>query len=130
MCAWVASAASLPRFLLPFKMWLKRTHEGVLPYGKYKNRFFSEVFLEHPEYAEWACELRERELSAIMDLLSAAAEGDKLEPLLGPLVGECEAGEDEMSAEWKSDGGKIVRKFYGDLMANRYGSDSPNCTNF
>ena len=38
-CAWVASAASLPRSLLPFKMWLKRTHGGVLPYGKYKNRF-------------------------------------------------------------------------------------------
>ena len=58
-CAWVASAASLPRSLLPFKMWLKRTHGGVLPYGKYKNRFFSEVFLEHPEYAVWACELRD-----------------------------------------------------------------------
>ena len=31
---------------------------------------------------------------------------------------ECEAGEDEMSAEWKSDGGKIVRKFYDDLLEN------------
>ena len=72
-----------------------------------------------PEYMDaWACELRERELSAIMELLGAAAAGDKLEPLLGPLVGECEAGEDEMSAEWKSDGGKIVRKFYDDLLEN------------
>ena len=45
-------------------MWLKRTHGGVLPYGKYKNRFFSEVFLEHPEYVVWACELQDP--SAVM----------------------------------------------------------------
>ena len=38
-CHWVMNAAMLPRSLLPFKTWLKRTHGGVLPCGKYKNGF-------------------------------------------------------------------------------------------
>ena len=56
-CSWVIGTRSLPRSLMPFKMWLKRTHGGVLPYGKYKNAFFSEILSEHPEYQaplDWA----------------------------------------------------------------------------
>ena len=49
-CSWVIGARSLPRSLMPFKTWLKQTHGGVLPYGKYKNAFFSEILSEHPEY--------------------------------------------------------------------------------
>ena len=48
-CSWVIGARSLPRSLMPFKTWLKQTHGGVLPYGKYKNAFFSEILCEHPE---------------------------------------------------------------------------------
>ena len=49
-CSWVIGARSLPRSLMPFKTWLKQTHGGVLPYGKYKNAFFSEILSEHPEH--------------------------------------------------------------------------------
>ena len=49
-CSWVIGARSLPRSLMPFKTWLKQTHGGVLPYGKYKNAFFSEILNEHPEH--------------------------------------------------------------------------------
>ena len=56
-CGWVIAARSLPRSLMPFKMWLKGTHGGVLPYGKHKNSFFSEVLRQHPEYAVWCSEL-------------------------------------------------------------------------
>ena len=56
-CSWVIGARSLPRSLLPFKRWLKAVHGGVLPYGKHKNSFFSEVFRDHKEYAEWCCQL-------------------------------------------------------------------------
>lgn len=53
-CSWVIGSRSLSRGLMPFKMWLKSTHGGVLPYGKYKNAFFSEIHREHPEYAKHA----------------------------------------------------------------------------
>ena len=49
-CSWVIGARSLPRSLMPAKTWLKRTHGGVLPYGKHKNAFFSEILSEHPEH--------------------------------------------------------------------------------
>ena len=41
--SWVIGARSLPQSLMPFKTWLKQTHGGVLPYGKRKNSFFSEI---------------------------------------------------------------------------------------
>jgi hypothetical protein len=56
-CHWVINAAMLPRSLLPFKTWLKNTHGGVLPCGKYKNGFYSEIYRDHAEYALWVIEL-------------------------------------------------------------------------
>lgn len=56
-CHWVMNAVMLPRSLLPFKAWLKRTHGGVLPCGKYKHGFYSDIHRDHPEYALWCCEL-------------------------------------------------------------------------
>ena len=56
-CSWVISARSLPRSLLPFKRWLMAVHGGVLPYGKHKNSFFSEIMRDHKEYADWCCQL-------------------------------------------------------------------------
>ena len=56
-CSWVIGARSLPRSLLPFKRWLMAVHGGVLPYGKHKNSFFSEVFRDHKEYTDWCCQL-------------------------------------------------------------------------
>ena len=38
-CHWVLNEKRLPRSLFPFKTWLKTTHGGVLPCGKYKNGF-------------------------------------------------------------------------------------------
>ena len=56
-CHWVINAPLLPRSLLPLKIWLKKTHGGVLPCGKYKGAFFSEIHCDHPEYCLWVCEL-------------------------------------------------------------------------
>ena len=56
-CHWVMNTALLPRSLLPFKTWLKRIHGGVLPCGKYKNGFYSEIYRDHAEYALWVFEL-------------------------------------------------------------------------
>ena len=56
-CSWVIGTRSLPRSLLPFKRWLKAVHGGVMPYGKHKNSFFSEVFRDHEEYTDWCCQL-------------------------------------------------------------------------
>ena len=58
-CHWVINATSLPRSLKPFREWLRRTHGGVLPCGKYRNGFYSEIHRDHPEYAFWACELKD-----------------------------------------------------------------------
>ena len=56
-CHWIMSAASLPRSLRPFKVWLQRTHGGVFCFGKHRDAFYSEVYTDHPEYTIWACEL-------------------------------------------------------------------------
>ena len=58
-CHWVINATSLPRSLKPFREWLRRTYGGVLPCGKYRNGFYSEIHRDHPEYAFWACELKD-----------------------------------------------------------------------
>lgn len=64
-CNWVMTTrSSIPRSLLPFRLWLKRTKGGVLPYGKYKNSFFSDVFEDHPEYGVWALVVHARRCSA------------------------------------------------------------------
>ena len=56
-CHWYINTERLPRSMLPFKTWLKRTHGGVLPCGKYKNGFYSEIYRDHAEYALWCCDL-------------------------------------------------------------------------
>ena len=56
-CYWVLTATACPRNLLPFKRWLKREYGGVIPCGKHKFKFYSEVHRDAPEYCIWVCDL-------------------------------------------------------------------------
>ena len=50
----VADGKRLHPNLHAFNEYLKDAHGGVLCVGKYKNRFFDEVFKDDPAYVAWA----------------------------------------------------------------------------
>ena len=56
-CHWIVNATALPRSLRPFRTWLRRTHGGVLGFGKHKNVFYSEIYTDQPDYTIWACQI-------------------------------------------------------------------------
>ena len=56
-CEWVLRCVSLPLYLRPFAHWLKQEYGGVIPYGKHKHFFFSEIYEVDPAYCVWASEL-------------------------------------------------------------------------
>ena len=52
-CHWLLAAHSLPRSLLSFRRWIKRTHGGILLVGKHRNKTFAQILSDYPEYASW-----------------------------------------------------------------------------
>ena len=58
-CSWVLriGPSSSSSNLDKFATWLKKNHGGILPVGRHKNKFYTEIIEQDAEYCAWAAQL-------------------------------------------------------------------------
>jgi hypothetical protein len=53
-CVWILGSEALPARLVSFRRFLLTRYGGIMPFGRYQHRFFSEIVEESAEYCVWA----------------------------------------------------------------------------